>query len=111
MAEYYHSKESVAEYISMAKDVDSSQLIAKFEKHLQPGSYVLEMGSGPGTDWEILSRTFKVIGSDLSKEFLKYLSKKHPNHSFLELDAVTLDTNKTFEGIYSNKVLQHLTDD
>lgn len=29
---------------------------------------------------------------------------------FLNLDAISINTNKTFEGIYSNKVWHHLMD-
>jgi hypothetical protein len=38
------------------------------------------------------------------------LITKYKNGEFLSLDAVTLDTNKTFDGIYSNKVMHHLND-
>jgi ubiquinone/menaquinone biosynthesis C-methylase UbiE len=34
----------------------------------------------------------------------------YPNDEFLNLDAVTIDTNRTFDCIYSNKVLHHLKD-
>jgi len=33
----------------------------------------------------------------------------HPDADLMELDAVTVDTGRTFDGIYSNKVLHHLT--
>ena len=35
---------------------------------------------------------------------------KNSDGEFLELDAVTLITDKKFDGIYSNKVMHHLTD-
>lgn len=37
--------------------------------------------------------------------------KENPTGEFLELDAVTLKTDRKFDGIYSNKVLQHLKDE
>lgn len=108
--EYYHTKESVEEYIKSAEDVDSRDLIEKFKLVLPQNSQILEIGSGPGTDWKILSSTFRVIGSDNSSIFIDYLRKNNPGGKFIELDAITLDTNMKFEGIYSNKVLHHLRD-
>ncbi|TLX72592.1 class I SAM-dependent methyltransferase [Labilibacter sediminis] len=107
---YYYTKESVDEYIQMAKDVNSLQLIEKLRKHLPARSLMLEVGSGPGTDWQILSKDYQVVGSDNSNEFLHRLKAKYPQGEFLQLDACTMDVNRTFDGIYSNKVLHHLSD-
>ena len=52
--EYYKTKESVEEYISLAKDVSGKQLIDRLEKVLDADSVLLEIGSGPGTDWMLL---------------------------------------------------------
>ena len=108
--EYYKTKDSVAEYIRLAKDVNGAKLIKKLRKILPKGSSVLELGSGPGSDWKILSQTYDVVGSDLSSEFLAHLARTYPNDNFLTLNAVTLATAQRFNGIYSNKVLHHLTD-
>lgn len=107
---YYKTKESVQEYIQLAKDVNSAQLIEKLKQFLPTHSTVLEIGSGPGTDWTLLNQHYKVIGSDNSQEFLIHLRSENPKGQFLELDAVTIDTNEQFDGIYSNKVLHHLKD-
>ena len=108
---YYKTKESVEEYIKLAKDANGSQLIKKLKEFLLPNSLVLEIGSGPGTDFQILKKDYKVIGSDYSSEFLNRLINSNANGEFLKLDAITLETNKKFDGIYSNKVFQHLTDE
>ncbi len=108
---FYHSKETVDQYIEMAKDVNSSGLIEKYKKYLPEGSTILEIGSGPGTDWENLNQTFNTIGSDYSEEFCSRLQSKFPDGEFLLLDAVSLETNEVFAGIYSNKVLIHLNDE
>ena len=108
--DYYKTYESVAEYIRLAEGVNGEKLIAKLEQFLPHHSTLLEIGSGPGSDWKILNKIYKVIGSDNSLEFLKYLRSKNPNGEFLELDALTLSTNKIFDGIYSNKVMHHLSD-
>lgn len=108
--DYYKTKASVEEYIHLAKDVSGKQLIEKLKLVLPFNSLLLEIGSGPGTDWRILSETYQVIGSDNSSEFINHLNSKYPKGEFFELDAVSLNTEKKFDGIYSNKVLHHLTD-
>lgn len=107
---YYNTKESVEEYIELAKDVNGAELIEILKQVLPINSSLLEIGSGPGSDWGILKKSYAVTGSDNSSEFLDHLKAKYPNNEFLELDAVSLDINKTFDGIYSNKVLHHLKD-
>ena len=108
---YYKNKESVEEYIKLAKDVNGGQLIRKLKDFLQPNSILLEIGSGPGTDFQLLKKDYKVVGSDFSDEFLNRLNKSNKEDEFLNLDAITLKTNRKFDGIYSNKVLQHLTNE
>ena len=105
---YYKTKDSVKEYISAAKGFDGSRLIEKLSHFLPENSELIEIGSGPGTDWEILKRKYKITGSDFSKAFLDHLRSGHPDGDFLELDAVSLVTDRKFDGIYSNKVLHHL---
>ena len=111
MSEYYHTKESVDEYIQLAQGIDGSAIIEKLKEILPSGSTVLELGSGPGKDWKILSEEYDVIGSDLSSEFLDRLKESNPEGRFLQLDAVTIETDTKFECIYSNKVIHHLSDE
>tara|TARA_B100000809_G_scaffold118758_1_gene117071 strand:- start:39746 stop:40327 length:582 start_codon:yes stop_codon:yes gene_type:complete len=105
------TRESVTEYIHLAKDVSGISLIKKLKKVLSKDSTVLEIGSGLGTDWTILSELFRTTGSDNSPELLKHLIQTNPTGEFLELDASSLKTERTFDAIYSNKVLHHLKDD
>ena len=58
MTEYYKTKESVEEYILLAKDVNGQELINQLEKYLSKNSRILEIGSGPGTDWKILNEKY-----------------------------------------------------
>jgi trans-aconitate methyltransferase len=111
MGKYYQTKKSVEEYIRSARGHDGRQIIAKFREHLPEGSQVLEIGSGPGTDLKLLQKHYRVVGSDQSKAFLKHLRTSIPEGEFLALDAASLDTDRLFHGIYSNKVLHHLEDD
>lgn len=108
---YYKTKDSVDEYIKLSKDVNGKLLIEKLKQILPSQSSILEIGSGPGTDWEILQEYYNVTGSDNSKEFLIHLINKNPQGKFIELDASSLKTEIKFDGIYSNKVMHHLKDD
>ena len=109
--EYYKTLASVEEYIKAAEGYNGKRLIIKLNEYLPEGSSLLEIGSGPGTDWKLLKNHYKVVGSDNSAEFLNYLTSTNPLGKFLELDAVILDTDALFDGIYSNKVLHHLKDE
>ena len=108
---YYKTEQSVEEYIRLAEGYNGRGLIDRLKGFLPTGSYLLEIGSGPGTDLEILNNDYRVIGSDNSTEFIKRLIAKNPTAEFLSLDAITLDTDKKFDGIYSNKVLHHLKEE
>lgn len=107
---YYHNPESAKKYIQIAEGYSGKKLIDKLKTFLPSKSTVLELGVGPGTDLEILSEDYHVTGSDYSPTFLKIIQEKNPEFDLLVLDAISLDTDKTFEAIYSNKVLQHLSE-
>ncbi|WP_316507216.1 class I SAM-dependent methyltransferase [Nitrosopumilus sp.] len=57
----------------------------------------------------MLGKNFTVTGSDNSQVFLDRYKRQNPKADLLKLDAVTLSTDRTFDCIYSNKVLHHLT--
>jgi SAM-dependent methyltransferase len=78
------------------------------QRYLEPGSYVLEIGMGPGIDLDLLRTYFNVTGSDASDVFIQRYLASHPGASLSRLDAVTLETDRRFNGIFSNKVLHHL---
>lgn len=111
MGDYYKTRESVEEYIKLATGHDGAKIIEELLRFLPAFSSILEIGSGPGTDWQILRKNYEVTGSDNSSAFLNHLRKSCPEGDFLLLDASTLRTDLTFDGIYSNKVLHHLEDE
>jgi SAM-dependent methyltransferase len=110
LGKYYHTRESVEEYIQMARGHDGRLHISSLEEFLPAGSRVLEIGSGPGNDWKILNKKYRVTGSDNSAEFIKHLHKACPTGDFLLVDAASLKVKDSFDGLYSNKVLHHLKD-
>lgn len=108
---FYHTAKSVDQYITLAEGFDGAELVAQLRKHLPDGSAVLELGMGGGKDLDILLKNYKATGSDLSPIFVERYRKKHPDVALLVLDAVSITTTHTFDAIYSNKVLHHLTNE
>lgn len=109
VVDFFDNEKNVEDYIKMAEGYDGHDLIPILRKHLHDGSSVLELGMGPGKDFELLSAHFQITGSDSSYVFLDRFQKTHPDADLLLIDAATLDTKCKFDGIYSNKVLIHLT--
>lgn len=107
--DFFDNEENVEKYVEMADGYDGEALIAELRNYLPAGASVLELGMGPGKDLDILIRTYQVCGSDRSAAFLERYRRNRPQADLLRLDAVTLDTERTFDAIYSNKVLHHLT--
>ena len=93
----------------MAKGYNGRELIAVLNKYLPAGAMVLELGMGPGKDLDLLAQRYTVTGSDTSREFLELYREKQPEADLLKLDATTIETDRSFDCIYSNKVLHHLS--
>ncbi len=107
---FYHSKEGVATYFKMAEGYDGSELLALLREYLGANSRVLEIGMGPGVDLDLLGTRYAATGSDYSQLFLDRYEATHSQADLIQLDAITIDTNRRFDAIYSNKVLHHLVD-
>ena len=95
----------------MADGYDGRELIELLKKYLKKGSSVLELGMGPGKDFDILSENFQVTGSDSSSVFLNLNKKRNKAADLILLDAVKMNIDRKFDCIYSNKVLHHLSKD
>ncbi|MBF9016285.1 MULTISPECIES: trans-aconitate 2-methyltransferase [unclassified Oceanispirochaeta] len=109
--EFFKSEKNVEEYISMAAGSDGQELIDILKNYLPSGASVLEIGMGPGVDLDILKKDYKAAGSDYSQIFLDKYLKRSPDSDLFLLDAVTLDLDRSFDALYSNKVLHHLKRD
>lgn len=109
--EYYKDYTKVKNYISMSEGYDGSFLIDILLGHLEEGRSLLELGIGSGKDLDILSTHYKVTGSDYSQVFLDIYKKSNASKELILLDARDFELHKKWDGIYSNKVLHHLTED
>jgi trans-aconitate methyltransferase len=105
----YDTDDGVDQYVAMRSDTNGAAHVDRLKELLPEGAQVLELGMGPGVDFDLLRHYFSVLGTDTSFVFLERYQDKHPGADLLELDARTLKTTRTFDGIYSNKVLHHLT--
>jgi len=108
---YYNSLKNVKDYIRISRPYNGKVLINVLREHLEPGSTILEIGMGPGKDMDMLIKNYHITGSDLSSVFLEEYRKRQAGADLMILDARTLEIEKTFDCIYSNKVLHHLSKD
>ena len=106
---YYDEAKNVNDYIKMAEGFDGQEFYDILIDYLDSESTVLELGMGPGKDVDIFSQRYKVTGSDYSQVFLDYYLEKNPEADLILLDAITMNTDRKFDCIYSNKVLYHLS--
>lgn len=108
---FYHEKENAEAYAAMCEGYDASAQLKLLYQYLPEGSAVLELGSGPGNDLELLLKRYDATGSDYSPAFIEMLQKRFPENEIVQLDAVTIEMSKVFDAVYSNKVLHHLSDE
>jgi SAM-dependent methyltransferase len=108
---YYNEEENVANYIKFTPAHDGALLVDVLGAQLTSESSVLELGIGPGKDFKLLSKRFQMTGSDFSNVFLERYRKLDPAADLLLLDARTLETERTFDAVFSNKALIHLVPD
>ncbi len=109
--DYYENEANVENYSKFTPSHDGSLLVDVLAGFLPEGSSVLELGMGPGKDYQLLSDRFSVTGSDFSNTFLERYRAKDPAAELLHLDARTLDTDRHFDAVFSNKALIHFSAD
>ena len=107
---FYDDDKTANQYIAMAAGSDGQELITALAGHVPVGASVLEIGMGPGVDLDILGQRYQATGSDNSAFFIDRYRSAHPDADLLLLDAVSLQTDRQFDCIYSNKVLHHLSE-
>lgn len=107
---FWDEPDKVEQYIQMADGYDGRALVEYLATLVPTGASVLELGMGPGKDLDLLrAQGFTVTGSDASAVFVDRYRAQHPDADVLVLDAITLQIDRRFDVIYSNKVLHHLT--
>jgi len=107
--DFYEDPANVESYSQFTPAHDGALLVDALRAELPAGASVLEIGMGPGKDLDLLAEHYTVTGSDLSHAFIDRYRAKHPDADLLYLDARTLDTDRRFDAIFSNKALIHLS--
>ncbi len=92
----------------MSDGYDGRAIVEVIGKYLVPGSTVLEVGMGPGKDIPLLEEHYRVTGSDISQAFIDLYREKNPDADLMLLDLMTMETERRFDCIYSNKVMHYL---
>ncbi len=107
---FYSTTSNIEQYIEMSKEYNGSEFMKELKRYLTEGSSVLELGMGEGKDQVILKQAgFTPTGSDSSLPFLERWNSANPSAQALFVNAVKMDVEISYDCIYSNKVLQHLT--
>jgi trans-aconitate methyltransferase len=105
----FNDRSKALEYKEKAEGYEGRGIIEILNLFLKPGSTVIEIGMGPGKDLDILAGHHRVTGSDISPAFIETARTDHPDMELLNLDATSLQTDRKFDGLYSNKVLHQLS--
>jgi SAM-dependent methyltransferase len=108
-ADYYENEQNVSSYIQFTPAHDGAELVDALRAELPEQSSVLELGMGPGKDFKLLSEYFCVTGSDRSNVFLNRFRELDPDADLAHLDARTIETDRRFDAIFSNKALIHMS--
>lgn len=104
----YETPEGVDQYFEMSEGYDLSHYSDIIQKYLPVGKTLLEVGMGPGNDFLWLSKIYETTGSDYSKEFISRAEKRFSGADLVQLDGIYLDTDRTFDALFSSKVYQHV---
>ena len=108
----YSTQEGIEQYIEMSKEYDGFELIEKLKERVPENATVLELGMGEGKDQILLKEAgFNPTASDSSEPFIAQYNKDNEVEPAIFVDAITMDIDESYNAIYANKVLQHLSEE
>lgn len=99
------------EFRNTATGNSSFALQNRVTEILPEKSSLLLLGIGSGKDFEFLSKYFAVTASDFSRLLLTMFQQKHAEADLLNLDPIELETDRRFDSIFSNKVLNQMEEE
>ena len=99
------------EYAKKIAAIPSINQFKLFQKYVPKGSIVLDAGCAAGRDCQMLAtEEYDVTGIDLSKNLLAVAKRENPSLHFDLGDIRALPfTNASFDAIWANAVIHHLT--
>jgi ubiquinone/menaquinone biosynthesis C-methylase UbiE len=89
-------------YSTMGKDyaAEANRLHELIQKYKQTaGNTLLDVACGTGTHAGVLSKEYKVEGTDLNHDMLKIARKKYPHIRFVQADMRDLDLGRQYDVI------------
>jgi len=89
------------------------QFIKKFSDFLKKGSYILDLGCGPGNIAKFLiaqEKDYKILGVDLSVNMLQVARQYVPTEQFICADIRHLELERKFDAVIISFCIIHLDD-
>lgn len=84
-----------------------SDIISILREELPRFKKVLELGSQKGDDLKLLNEYFEVVASEDTKVKTRYLKDEFIDIRVILLDAISMDTHKKFDCIYSKNIFDN----
>lgn len=103
--EYY--KNNLHNFVENTKNADMSNLYNFFEKYLQVGDTVLDLGFGSGRDSLYFSNKYKTYSIDPVKGFVD-LGKSLGLKNVYQMSAEDMNFDNMFDGIWACSSLLHV---
>lgn len=100
--------ENTSSFFDKTAHIDMSDIYEEFERYLEEGNSVLDLGCGSGRDSKhFIEKGYRVTSVDGSKELCK-LASDYIGQEVLNLSFKEIDFNKEFKGIWACASLLHL---
>ncbi len=107
--DFYMKRNNVEQYKEILVDYDNTWIMGKLAEHVCARKKILELGMGTGIDLNTMLEQYDVLGTDNSPLFIDDYKKAFPERNVALVDATNINLNDSFDCVYSNKVLHHLT--
>lgn len=94
-------------FIDNTLDVDMRSLYSRFEKYLDHGDIILDLGCGSGRDLKYFTKNYRAIGLEPSKKLASF-SSTYSNCSIINSTIQNFEMKKEFDGIWACASLLHI---
>ncbi|MFH1182135.1 MAG: class I SAM-dependent methyltransferase [Candidatus Woesearchaeota archaeon] len=111
MADFYNSSDAYLKMLAAHDDLYLPKYVQYVQKFVKPGSKIIDIGCGRGNSTALFSKTYDVIGADLSRKFIAYAKKNYKGAKFRVCSALDLPfPDSSFDAAVSYGVIEHITD-
>lgn len=90
-----------------SKNIDLSSLYLEFEKYLEYGDKILDLGCGIGRDIEYFKKNYEVEGVDASKKLVE-IARKNTGVKIYNLTYEKMEFKDSYDGIWALASLVHM---